>query len=77
MSSYGEELETRPAARSGTAPVPHPTIRANKPARHLTLIFGDETARVEHVMETGSKSSRDREGPACRDAIRIFLRLAL
>jgi hypothetical protein len=24
-SSYGEELETGPAARSGTAPVPHPT----------------------------------------------------
>jgi hypothetical protein len=27
-SSYGEELETGPAARSGTAPVPHPTANA-------------------------------------------------
>src|ERR1700745_3141867 len=26
-SSYGEELETGPAARSGTAPVPYPTAR--------------------------------------------------
>ena len=27
-SSYGEELETGPAARPGTAPVPHPTAHA-------------------------------------------------
>src|ERR1017187_7033133 len=27
-SSYGEELETGPAARSGTAPVPYPTVRS-------------------------------------------------
>ena len=28
-SSDGEELETGPAARSGTAPVPYPTVLVN------------------------------------------------
>ena len=32
-SSYGEELETGPAARSGTAPVPHPTSGSNRTIR--------------------------------------------
>src|SRR4029077_16431069 len=40
-SSYGEELETGPAARSGTAPVPHPTANARldqpRPPRRTRL----------------------------------------
>src|SRR5450830_1730923 len=28
--SYGEELETGPAARSGTAPVPYPTVGVSR-----------------------------------------------
>jgi hypothetical protein len=35
-SSYGEELETGPAARSGTAPVPHPTT-TDKTGYHTRL----------------------------------------
>src|ERR1700730_16640647 len=65
-SSYGEELETGPAARSGTAPVPHPTPllcvdRAQSPAckglrGHHRLCTRLPLRRVRHAARASDSS---------------------
>jgi hypothetical protein len=66
-SSYGEELETGPAARSGTAPAPYPTrvqitytpSAGHKAALMITTGGGGEVAAsyLMHVAWDGTNRS--------------------
>jgi hypothetical protein len=55
----GEELETGPAARSGTAPVPHPTtvLRLGKGLRgHHPLSTRLPLRRINHAARASDRS---------------------